>query len=76
MIRKIFLTIHRFKCVFWNEKLLRLQKAGILEKSYPEEFKKWKSEKMSHVSKGGRLSWSHMDFRFWLYMRKIEGGIF
>lgn len=56
---------HKAACIYWNEKLL-FQKKNLL-KLYPEYYKKWLK-----IDRKKDKSWSAKDFRFWLYLRKID----
>ena len=59
-----FIT-HEGACVFWNDKLL-YQKDELPE-LYPKYYKKW--HKIDRIKD---KSLSAGDFRFWLYLRKVD----
>ena len=52
-------------CVYWNDKLL-YQKDELSE-LYPKYYKKWQK-----IDRKKDKSLSAKDFRFWLYLRKVD----
>lgn len=56
---------HKAACIYWNTKLLYEKKR--LPFLYPKYFKKWKS-----IDREKDKSLSAQDFRFWLYLRKVD----